>query len=151
MPETVLEASWRLGRQVKIIYNDRARMGLQATGHITELKPGAVKFVAIGGFEFDLDMQDILLIDGRNPFVADSSTSPEPASERIVFYVSGQPPRPNEQLNAFGKVFELPGGAIMVETPDGREITIPRSQVIRIENPNQTNPYPAGKRLAGLR
>ena len=146
MPETVLEASWRLKRQVKMLYY-RGAEAITATGHLVDLKPGQILFRALGGFEFVIEIGNIIQLDGRNPQVPDSPTAPEPSKERVVFYCAGKPPEPNQVLSIQGQVFEERNGTIRVETSDDREFFIPRHFLVRIENPGE---HIRDERIAGL-
>lgn len=143
MSESLLEASLRERRQVNLLYYWQGKV-VGAVGHFKEVQPGHITFTALGGFEFTIPIGDVFRIDGRNPFMLDKPPQPKstptytPAApgEWVVTYVAGTTKNPNQHLFVQGTVKEMPG-SLIVETSDGREFTIPRTQVVKIEYPGR--------------
>lgn len=160
MSESVLEASWREHRQVEVLYYRHTHPVL-VKGHFAELRQGVITFRPLGGEDFALPIGDIIRIDGRNPAMADKPEASQPpvtirgqsypSNYLVVFYASGSPKMPNQELNIQGLVTEVSGG-LQVETNDGREFSIPHHSVIRVEPPTpHFRPYPGQKRLVPLK
>lgn len=160
MSESLLEAVWREHRKVEILYYQNTRP-VSATGYLVDLRPGEVTFRSTGGFDFILPLGDIIRIDGRNPLMDDKPDAPPPpvairgqaypSNYLVVFYASGRPKLPNQELSIQGHVEEVSGG-LKVETNDGRELFVPHASVIRVETPGpHFNPYPGYKRVPELK